>query len=297
MIFRPDRLGLIGFIAVFIFAFAFHGLGGSDGPSQHPQFEPAEIHRRPSVVRQDQVRRPAPSVPSKVLPPASKSDPTVQIQPQKKGNSMGTAFSIGDGVWMTARHVLTGCAAFGIVTGHRNVERGFGMILNPDHDLAIFKTKRGTAALGFERAALNLGQDAFHFGYPQGKPTDVRSSLLGRLNVTDRSRHGSKEPVLVWAETRRVPDLTGTLGGMSGGPVVDGEGDIIGVSVAEAPRRGRIFTAAPMGIRHMLDLAGLRPRQSSRGTIADGVDRDGFPRIGAALRKRLTVAQVVCWVD
>jgi serine protease Do len=293
--FRPDRLGLIGFALVFILSFAFHGFGESEEPSARAR-DGATV-RRPAAVQQIPPRRPSPSTPSGTLRPASSGDPSVKIKATRKGNSTGTAFSIGDGIWMTARHVLEGCSTFGIVTGRRQVERGYRMILNPNHDLATFETKRTAAALGFEQAGLNRDQDAFHFGYPQGKPADVRSRLLGRMNVVHGRGRGGKEPVIAWAEIKRVPDISGSLGGISGGPVVDGEGDVIGVTVAGAPRRGRVFTTAPTGLRHMLDLADTAPRNSSEGTVDGVVGPADFPKIGDALREAFTVSKVVCWVD
>lgn len=303
MIFRPERLGLVGFGLVFILAFVFHGMGDDAGGGSNRR----EAQRRPPVVQQEQIHRPARS-PAGELAPISGNDPTVQIQPSKKGNSTGTAFSIGDGIWMTARHVLEGCATFGIITGRKRVERGLRTVLNPSHDLAVFHTQRQAAPLDFEQAGLKRGQDAFHFGYPQGKPADVRSTLLGRMNVThgsgrgDNGRRGGgggriKEPVIAWAEVKRVPAFTGSLGGISGGPVVDADGKVIGVTVAGSPRRGRVFTTAPAGLRHMLTLAGTPPRSSRYGAVNETVNPQGFPRIGAALRKNLTVVKVICWVD
>jgi len=293
--FRPERLGLIGFALVFVLAFVFHGIGeggpsGSNSPGEATQ-------RRPTIVEAAPRRRPRPAAPEQLLPPPSKNDPVVRIEDKKKGNSTGTAFSIGDGIWMTARHVLEGCSKFGIVTGQRRVERGYRMVLNPRHDLATFHTDRSAAALGFEPGDLSRNQEAFHFGYPQGKAADVRSRLLGRMNVVHGRGHRGREPVVAWAEIKRVPNIKGSLGGISGGPVVDADGDVVGVTVAGSPRRGRVFTTAPTGIRDMLERANAAPRTSSRGVISAGVDPAKFPRIGAELRENLTVAKVVCWVN
>jgi S1-C subfamily serine protease len=295
MMFRPERLGLVGFALVFILAFVFHGFGGGDqsGSGEYVEVAP----RRPAIVEAAPRRRPKPATPGPLLPPPSKNDPVVRIEDTKKGNSTGTAFSIGEGMWMTARHVLEGCSTFGIVTGRRRVEKGYRMILNPRHDLATFHTDRSATALGFEPRNLSRNQEAFHFGYPQGKPADVRSRLLGRMNVVHGRGHRGREPVVAWAEIKRVPNIKGSLGGISGGPVVDAEGDVIGVTVAGSPRRGRVFTTAPTGIRDMLDRADATPRTSSRGAIDTNVDPTGFPRIGTQLRDNLTVAKVVCWVN
>jgi serine protease Do len=56
--------------------------------------------------------------------------------------------------------------------------------------------------------------------------------------------HGTG-PVLAWAEVARYPDSLPALSGMSGGPVFDTQGKIIGIMVATSVRRGRIYTVAP----------------------------------------------------
>jgi serine protease Do len=61
--------------------------------------------------------------------------------------------------------------------------------------------------------------------------------LSGEINGTG--------PVLTWAEMVRYPSDLPALSGMSGGPVFDGEGKIIGIMVAASVRRGRIHTVAP----------------------------------------------------
>ena len=55
--------------------------------------------------------------------------------------------------------------------------------------------------------------------------------------------------VLAWAETARFPDGLETVKGMSGGPMLDAGGAVIGIFVATSVRRGRNYTVAPEIIR------------------------------------------------
>ena len=144
---------------------------------------------------------------------------------------------------------------------------------------------------------MTVGQNAFHFGYPQGKPAAIHSVLLGRVKINPGRRTRHTEPVVAWAESRRVPNFSGSLGGISGGPVLDAQGDIIGVSVVEARRRGRIFTSAPKGMRDMLARAGSSHTYTVDSHLKINIDVHQFPEVGRNLRQSLSVSKVVCWVN
>jgi serine protease Do len=73
----------------------------------------------------------------------------------------------------------------------------------------------------------------------------VSSRLLGRETLQVRGRGKHDEPVLAWAEVGRTEGLEGTLAGLSGAPALDRQGQVLGVTIAEAPRRGRIYTTSP----------------------------------------------------
>jgi len=83
------------------------------------------------------------------------------------------------------------------------------------------------------------------WGSRKGGPARRARRLLGRENLVVEGRGARTEPVLVWAETGRTDGLKGTLGGLSGAPALDDQGRVIGVTIAEAPRRGRIYTTSP----------------------------------------------------
>src|SRR6185295_3380249 len=91
-------------------------------------------------------------------------------------------------------------------------------------EAAILVTEGGAPALPLADAALHRGSRGFHPGYPQGRPGETTSRLLGRETLVLRGRGQRREPVLVWAETGRTAGLSGTLAGLSGAPTLDGMG-------------------------------------------------------------------------
>ncbi len=224
----------------------------------------------------------------------SAGDPAFSVAiPSDKRNSIGTAFSLDrSGVWMTARHVVDGCARVLIVTGPKRGVRVRRTYIHPRADLAVLQTSGGAPAVAFTQQTLRRGQTGYHFGYPKGRPAAIQSVLIGRRRMRSVGRYNVVEPVVAWADRVRVPDSYGGLGGISGGPAMDGRGTIIGVTVAGSKRRGRIFTTALASIAAALERSGAPAERS--GGRRGAIDGRNFPEVGADLRKRLTVALVYC---
>jgi len=265
-----------------------------------------------ALGRRENVDAPeAPPPPSaeegELLAPVSAFDPSVVVRaPQAPSKpTSGTAFSVGEsGVWITARHVIAGCrnialmetqelaASASIAPGGLSPDNG------PPSDLAVLITKGGAPALPLARdAGLRLGERAFHPGFPQGRAGEVASRLIGRQTLVLRGSApghlvaGRALHVLAWAEAGRTDGLKGDLAGLSGAPTLDARGEVVGVSLAEAPRRGRLYTTTPDAIRDALARANLKPGQSA-DTISLSVENYG--RVADTLRRNLSVAQVVC---
>lgn len=242
---------------------------------------------------------PAPPVPGEdelggVLGPATPFDPAVVVNTPDTPRQLttGTAFAVsGEGRWLTARHVVEGCReAALIVGGGRAVEAE--VRLARDSDIAVLTTEGGPDALPTARGrrGLRLGVQAFHPGFPQGRPGEVASRLIGREVLRIRGRGQRNEPVLAWAEIGRTEGLHGTLAGLSGGPALDGQGRVVAVTIAEAPRRGRIYTTAPENLADVTD--GLpRSDEFAPGAI---VNVQNYGTVSDGLRRDLRVAQVVC---
>ena len=248
---------------------------------------------------------PAPELPSDILeedgptlPEPSALDNRILIQVDKPRTGIGTAFAIdGKGRWLTARHVVDGCDSVGILFGPNKYVPAKRVETDDKWDLAIITTDRTPNPTAIELdGQLTVGQAGYHVGYPQGRPGEVSSRLLARSKLISRGYRRGEEPVLAWVEIGRTRGLVGSLGGLSGGPVFDREGKVRGVIVAESPRRGRIYTAAPRAIAEFLDLRGITP-STEKGEKHTAFSAATYGSAADFARRQLQVVKVACSID
>lgn len=239
----------------------------------------------PEVLRQD----------GPLLPPPSAFDEQILVRVEEPKDGVGTAFAVNNrGEWLTARHVVDGCRDVGLLVGpgqYTPVER---VAVDEDSDLALIFTGRSPNAVALDMAAdFRVGERGYHIGYPQGRPGEAASRLLSRSKLITSGIRRNVEPVLAWAEIGRTRGLTGSLGGLSGGPVFDADGFVRGVIVAESPRRGRIYTATPGAVMDFLEENGVTPEA---GDIDPITDKD-YGRRADDARRKLKVVKVACRVS
>lgn len=250
-----------------------------------------------SLSRERAAAPPAPPPPDELegalLGPVTPFDPTVIVDAPDTPfqPSSGTAFSIAsDGRWLTARHVVEGCRQPALVVGGGRAIAA-DVRLAPRADIALLITQGGPPALPVAASIpLREGQRGFHPGYPQGRPGEVTTRLLGRETLKVRGRGARDEPVLAWAEVGRTEGLRGTLGGLSGAPTLDRQGRMVAITLAEAPRRGRVYTTAPDTL-----VPAIRGEQRPDEPVTGrAVTIDNYGLVADDLRRDLRVAQVVC---
>ena len=247
----------------------------------------------------------APSPPDKVfeddgpfLPEPSALDNRILIQVDEPRAGVGTAFSVDNkGRWLTARHVVDGCDEVGILIGPNTYVPAESVETDPNYDLALITTGRSPIATPFDlESQMRVGQRGYHIGYPQGRPGEVSSRLLSRSKLVSRGYRRSEEPVLAWAELGRTRGLVGSLGGLSGGPVFDENGLVRGVIVAESPRRGRIYTAAPRAIADFLDKRGIA-LNTDAGADRREFNSGNYDSTADMIRRELQVVKVACSIE
>jgi S1-C subfamily serine protease len=227
------------------------------------------------------------------LPPPSQYDPAVLVEVGPVASGMGSAFAISsDGWWLTARHVVDGCDAVGLIVSRGAAARVVDVKRAQFADIALLKTESAPVALSLDTSErrFQIGQRAFHVGFPQGRPGEAYSRLIGRETLVARGRYDLEEPVLAWAELGRTSGLRGSLAGISGGPAIASNGQVIGITVAESARRGRIYTAAPSSILRLLRVEQIE----ATGTPGERLTPEYYGQASDDLRRTLAVAQVVC---
>jgi len=264
----------------------FGGLGGGDGDEWQD--------RRPRQERPGQDYVESHPRRGQVLPPPAMDDPEVMVQPEaRRGSSVGTAFAVHEsGVWLTARHVVHGCSEVGM-RGRFGWSRVQVEWLHPRADMAIVRTAGAPTHLAFSANDVHLEQTGYAFGFPQARPGAVYGHLLGRTRMRSPGLFTGSSMTLAWAEGGRGPEFEGSLGGISGGPLLDDQGRVIGVIVAEVPRRGRFETLAPEVIRAVATRSNMLPAPAEPA-LSFAVEPRNFGRVGDELRRQMSVALIGC---
>ena len=214
----------------------------------------------------------------------------------RKGSSTGSAFSVSSrGYWLTARHVVEGCDQTYLQTGIREGILVRRTAIHPTADVALIVTDG--APEGLPIAAARMGNsDSFSIGFPQGQPGAVHGRFLGEMTMRHTGQRGYRERVYAWSIVSAIPRRFESLGGLSGGAVIDEAGRIIGIVQAESPRRGRIMTARPIAYREIFELAGITVPIISQAASKAVISEANYEASARRLITTLRVAKVLCSV-
>jgi len=210
----------------------------------------------------------------------------------------GTSFSLGDGLWLTARHVANkDCAEIVLIVNGKNVRAQLGF-LDRNADVAVLQAgATSTPSLPIEASTIVEGQRAFAFGFPSGSLGAMEDEAMGGTRLRLGGRLTGIAPVVVWAEIRRFPHDITTMTGISGGPMLDAKGRVVGIVVATSVRRGRAITIAPQILRAVearLGPRGPEEQVPAHDAVAQPVSLD---KSAHALSHNARIAQTYCIPD
>lgn len=271
----PDWIVYVLALGVVLFVFL-----PSDEDAMAPEAPPQEMPRREG--------RP--------LPAPSAFDERILVQTNEPTDGTGSAFALNrQGQWLTARHVVDGCDDVALEVQPGTLVPVRARRVSEEADLAVLYTGRAPRGLPVDTTReLTIGTQGFHIGFPQGQPGEATSKLLSRSRLIIRGERRSEESVLAWAEQGRTRNLKGSLGGLSGGPVLSADGQVIGVTIAESPRRGRIYTSSPTTLAKFLADEQV---ENTDASTPRPYSIDNYGKQADRLRRENIVVKVVCRVE
>ncbi len=185
-----------------------------------------------------EIRGPAPDV----RPPNSRiaRDPDVRRAGRSVVRILGTACGLGvqgsgwvarDGVVVTNAHVVAGQEDTTVELRDGSRHDAEAIHYDPDNDLAILRSSgiSGTPALELDASAPE-GTSAAILGFPENGPFTVRAGRLGATQTVSSQDSYGRGPL-----QRRITSLRGRVrSGNSGGPMVDGRGQVVTTIFAAA---------------------------------------------------------------
>ena len=211
-------------------------------------------------------------------------------------SSSGTAFYLGNNLWMTARHVINECKEVYLKNDNKNsfIEK---ILIHPNSDLALF-SNNNLIPEKFE-IGKDISEFAFSSGYPAGKPGDVVLEFAGFMAMEARS-YNILEKHSIYAVLEKNPRNLLSFGGISGGTVFDSSGNINGVVVAEFTRRGLLGVVGIDQINWLLSASNkhsdfLNINSNTEFNLINlEINRKNYLKKGAELRRNKSISKVIC---
>ena len=211
-------------------------------------------------------------------------------------SSSGTAFYLGNNLWMTARHVINECEEVYLKNDNKNsfIEK---ILIHPNSDLALF-SNNNLIPEKFE-IGKEISKFVFSSGYPAGKPGDVALEFAGFMAMEARS-YNILEKHSIYAVLEKNPRNLLSFGGISGGPAFDSSGNINGVVVAEFTRRGLLGVVGIDQINWLLSASNnhsdfLNINSNTEFNLINlEINRKNYLKKGAELRRNKSISKVIC---
>jgi hypothetical protein len=212
-------------------------------------------------------------------------DVTVTGGADRTKDSRGTSFLIGQDTWVTAAHVVKGCAAVHVKVGNE-WRPASNVKVHGSADLAVFHARQDdrTKPLSISGRAPVAGDAALHVGFAKGEFTLIETRLSAGANVRLAST-GGVSGGWVWSQ-----DQGGDrhMNGVSGGPQLDAYGAVQGVNVSYGNNAaGLRVTTQPIH-----DLQGFLPANVQRGSASTAPVRGA--EHAKQLRANGSVTSVFC---
>lgn len=162
----------------------------------------------------------------------------------------GTGFIIDpSGIAVTNNHVVTGAALLKVwVAGETQPHNARILGVSECWDLAVIDIDGdGYKALPFHEGAVNPGLEVYAAGFPLGDPEyTLTKGIVSKASANGESNWASLDAVLEHDARIR--------GGNSGGPLVDAQGNVVGINYAGNDTYDLNFAIRAADAQHVIDI-------------------------------------------
>ncbi len=181
----------------------------------------------------------------------------------QNGAGRGSGFIIDpSGIAVTNNHVVTGAALLKVWVGGETTPRNAKLLgVSECSDLAVIDIEgNGYPYLQWYSGDVNVGTDMYVAGFPLGDPEfSLNKGIISKANANGDTSWASVEHVIEYDAT--------TNPGNSGGPVVDTNGNVLGVHFASNSQARQAF-----GISHDIAESVIPELQSGKNIDTIGVN-------------------------
>lgn len=173
----------------------------------------------------------------------------MQVYPAK---SSGSGFLINDkGEILTNFHVINGSQQLTVTTPEKKNYKAIVLDKDPDNDLALIKIDTKGEKLPFLRLGdsdkLQIGQKVLAIGNPFGLEGTLTTGIISSLGRTIGDENGRELQGMIQTDSSINP-------GNSGGPLLDSQGNVIGINTAIYGTQGSIGIGFAMPINRARDM-------------------------------------------
>ena len=160
---------------------------------------------------------------------------------RRGGFYTGSAFKVDKNLWITARHVINDCNAVFVSISNKKEKTNYELIkevfIHPRSDMAAFYFSNSGDYFDVPNYADKdyrsfVRKKAFSIGYPGGNPGNIQLGYLGKASLKNEM-YKIIEPIFVWNILDKMPNDLFSVGGISGGPLLNKNANLIGVMFAE----------------------------------------------------------------